>query len=271
MIGGARIADCIILAVIAKFFPVDKARDALKQTGCASARQSDLPGHMVIHWVIPWALHKRSPNHEILHGLLEGVHRLLDPSAPVKITSESWISQARSHLGPEPLKLLPAFVMVPIGEKRTKEAWHRLWQLISLTSTAMEVADTAYEEPFGRPGASRRPNPLPRSPLWHCWKTEGTSSGMHEWPTLRATRSPWPTRSCPHSRNESCCAWWTGSPLLTGSGKPPGKSGRTHSSEFARICAWTSTSSWLTAPFAAAFTLPHGIAATSVTPWWSEN
>ena len=138
-------------------------REALKQTGRASARQRDLPAHVVIYYVIALALYMRSSYREVLRCLLEGVHWLLDPSAPVKVAGKSGISQARSRLGPEPLKVLYESVVVPIAEKRTQGAWYRQWRLISLHGSTLDVADTAENEAsFGRPGASRGSSAFPK-------------------------------------------------------------------------------------------------------------
>jgi len=95
--------------------------------------------------------------------LLEGVHWLLDPSAPVKVAGKSGISQARSRLGPEPLNVLNESVVVPIAEKRTKGAWYWQWRLISQDGSMLDVTDTAEnKESFGRPGASRGCSTFPR-------------------------------------------------------------------------------------------------------------
>jgi hypothetical protein len=179
---GSRITDYISLGVIAKFFPVDKVREALKQTGRASARQRDLPAHVVIYYVIALALYMRSSYREVLRCLLEGVHWLLDPSAPVKVAGKWGISQARSRLGPEPLKVLYESVVVPIAEKRTQGAWYRQWRLISLDGSTLDVADTAENEAsFGRPGAR---GPSRKGPLGNsCVGSKGLATrGIAETP-----------------------------------------------------------------------------------------
>ena len=101
---GSRITDYISLGVIAKFFPVEKIREVLEQTKRASVRERDLPAHIVVYYVIALALYMRSSYREVLRCLLEGVQWLLGPSAKVKVTGKSGISQARSRLGAEPLK-----------------------------------------------------------------------------------------------------------------------------------------------------------------------
>jgi hypothetical protein len=160
---GSRITDYISLGVIAKFFPIDKVRGVLRQTGRASVRQRDLPAHVVVYYVIALALYMRSSYREVLRCLLEGVQWLLDPSAPLKVAGKSGISQARTRLGAEPLKALYESVVVPIAERGTRGAWYRQWRLVSLDGSTLDVADTAEnDQAFGRPGASRGSSAYPK-------------------------------------------------------------------------------------------------------------
>ena len=160
---GSRITDYISLGVIAKFFPVEKIHDVLEQTNRASVRERDLPAHVVVYYVIALALYMRSSYREVLRCLLEGVQWLLDPSAKVKVSGKSGISQARSRLGVEPVKKLYDAVVTPIAEKRTKGAWFRQWRLVSLDGSTLDVADTVEnDEAFGRPGASRGSSAFPK-------------------------------------------------------------------------------------------------------------
>ena len=160
---GSRITDYISLGVIAKFFPLEKVREVLKQTNRASVRERDLPAHVVVYYVIALALYMRSSCREVLRCLLEGVEWLLDPSAGVKVAGKSGISQARSRLGPEPLKKLYEAVVTPIAARRTRGAWYRQWRLVSLDGSTLDVADTAENDrAFGRPGASRGSTAYPK-------------------------------------------------------------------------------------------------------------
>ena len=160
---GSRITDYISLGVIAKFFPLERVREVLAETKRASVRERDLPAHVVVYYVIALALYMRSSTREVLRCLLEGVQWLLDPSAGIKVAGKSGISQARSRLGPEPMRRLYARLVGPIAEKRTKGAWYRDWRLVSLDGSSLDVADTEEnEEAFGRPGASRGESAFPK-------------------------------------------------------------------------------------------------------------
>lgn len=160
---GSRITDYISLGVITKFFPLQKVREVLTETKRASVRERDLPAHVVVYYVIALALYMRSSYREVLRCLLEGVQWLLDPSVTVKVAGKSGISQARSRLGPDPLKRLYEALVAPIAERRTKGAWYRQWRLISLDGSTLDVADTEENEnAFGRPGASRGASAFPK-------------------------------------------------------------------------------------------------------------
>ncbi len=160
---GSRITDYISLGVITKFFPREKVREVLTETGRASVRERDLPAHVVVYYVIGLALYMRSSYREVLRCLLEGVQWLLDPSATVRVAGKSGISQARSRLGPEPLRRLYDALVGPIAGERTRGAWYRQWRLVSLDGSTLDVADTKEnEKAFGRPGANRGASAFPK-------------------------------------------------------------------------------------------------------------
>jgi hypothetical protein len=153
---GSRITDYISLGVIAKYFPLDKVHEVLRQTNRASERKRELPAQVVVYYVIALALYMRSSTREVLRCLLEGWEWLLGPASTLKVTGKSGISQARSRLGAEPMRLLYDTIVAPIAGQRTKGAWYRGWKLVTLDGSTLDVADTAdNQQTFGRPGAAR--------------------------------------------------------------------------------------------------------------------
>jgi len=160
---GSRITDYISLGVIAKFFPLESVREVLAETKRASVRERDLPAHVVVYYVIALALYMRSSTREVLRCLLEGVQWLLDPSVGIKVAGKSGISQARSRLGPEPLRCLYGRLVGPIAGKSTKGAWYREGRVRFRSSAS-----------------------------WRCWRTERMYCGGLEWGLLPQTNSRWP-------------------------------------------------------------------------------
>jgi len=153
---GVRITDHISLGVIAKTFPRETVDEVLEETGRSSERERSLPAHVMVYYVIAMALYMQVAYREVLRCLLEGLRWLLGPEVELTVAGKSGISQARSRLGSEPLKLLYERTVAPIAVKQTQGAWYRKWRLVSLDGTTVAVADTAdHEAAFGRPGQSR--------------------------------------------------------------------------------------------------------------------
>lgn len=160
---GSRITDYISLGVVAKFFPLDKIHEVLKETQRASIRERDLPAHVVIYYVMALALYMQSSYREVLRCLVEGLQWLLEPAARGRVTGHSGISQARTRLGWEPVRQLHDAVVKPIAVGETKGAWYRGLRLISLDGSTLDVADEkANDEAFGRPAASRGESAYPQ-------------------------------------------------------------------------------------------------------------
>ncbi|MGH8647554.1 MAG: IS4 family transposase [Gammaproteobacteria bacterium] len=160
---GCRITDYISLGVITRFFPSERVREVLKQTGRASIRERDLPAPVMVYYVIALALYMHSSYREVLRCVLEGIQWLVEPSARIKVTGSSGISQARTRLGWEPLRQLHDEIVKPIAVKATKGAWYRGWRLVSLDGSTLAVADeNENAEAFGRPGSSRGESAYPQ-------------------------------------------------------------------------------------------------------------
>ncbi len=160
---GARITDFISLGVLTKTFPLERVMAAVAAAGKTSRRQRDLPAHVVLYYVIALTLYMQVSYREVLRCLLEGIKWLLGPEWEVRVTGKSGISQARTRLGWEPLKLLHDELVAPIAVKRTKGAWYRHWRLVSVDGSTMDVADNQdNEKAFGRPAASRGSSAYPQ-------------------------------------------------------------------------------------------------------------
>jgi len=153
---GTRITDYVSLGVITRTVPPAQVHAALAATGRSSIRQRDLPAHVVVYYVIALALYMHSSYREVLRCLLEGLQWLQDPSAALRVAGRSGISQARTRLGSEPLRLLHDEIVGPIALPETKGAWYRRWRLVSLDGSSFDVADErGNAAAFGRPAASR--------------------------------------------------------------------------------------------------------------------
>jgi hypothetical protein len=160
---GSRITDYVSLGVVAKTFPIDTIRAILSAMDRGSIRERDFPAHVVMYYVIALALYMQSSAREVLRCLLEGLQWLTNSSQAIKVPGKSGISQARTRLGWEPVRELHDQVVQPIAVATTRGAWYRLWRLVSLDGSTLDVADDpANEAAFGRPASSRGPSAYPQ-------------------------------------------------------------------------------------------------------------
>jgi hypothetical protein len=159
---GIRLSDHISLGVLAGTFPPERVRQILAETGKASARERDLPAHVMVYYAIALALYMTVSTREVLRCLLEGLRWLWGAEA-VRVAGRGGISQARTRLGEAPLRRLSERVVRPIATPATKGAWYRAWRLVSLDGSCLDLADTAANgAAFGRPGASRGASAFPQ-------------------------------------------------------------------------------------------------------------
>src|SRR5688500_6655383 len=159
---GIRLSDHISLGVITRTFPLDRVRRVLAETGTASERERDLPAHVMVYYTIALALYMTASTREVLRCLLEGLRWLWGAEA-VRVAGKSGISQARTRLSAEPLHRLYERVVRPIATPATKGASYRMWRLVSLDGSCLDVADTEENcATFGRPEASRGESAFPQ-------------------------------------------------------------------------------------------------------------
>jgi hypothetical protein len=134
----------------------------LRETGRESIRQRELPAHVMVYYIIALALYMQSSYREILRCLREGMVWLFGEDAAGKPAAKSAIAQARERLGVEPLRKLYEDLVKPIATERTRGSRYRVWGLVSLDGSTLDVADTtanrgAFGSPEGRTGEGSYP------------------------------------------------------------------------------------------------------------------
>jgi hypothetical protein len=243
---GSRITDYLSLGVVAKTFPVATVKSVLEATGRSSRRQRELPAHVVVYYVIALALYMHVSYREVLRCLLEGIQWLLNPSARIKVTGKSGISQARTRLGVEPVKQLHDQIVCPIATEATKGAWYRGWRVVSLDGSTLDVADEdANDAAFGRPVAQRGKSAFPQirfvslveNGTHVLFGTQMAGYGTSEMALAKGSLSVW---------GQVCCAWRTGISLASSFGSRPKARGPNSSGGSKKTCGCPASSVWTT-------------------------
>jgi len=88
---------------------------------------------------------------EVLRCLMEGAQWLADAEVDFNVASKSSISQARTRLGWEAVRLLHDEVVRPIATEATPGAFFRQWRLVSIDGSCLDIPDElANHEAFGK-------------------------------------------------------------------------------------------------------------------------
>ena len=155
---GIRLSDLMSTMVLANVFPLEDVREVLAQTGKTSQRERNLPAPFMVYYMMALGLYRHAPYQEVLRCIFEAFTWLSPQGQEMPISCKAALSQARTRLGPEPMRLLYQSKVRPIAEKETPDAFFASRRVISLDGSVMNLGDTtANAEAFGRPGVSRGP------------------------------------------------------------------------------------------------------------------
>lgn len=155
--GGVRISDLMSMTLLASVYPPSAVNQVLSETGRQSRRERALPATLMVYYVMALAIYMQVSYEDILRVVVDAFNWFAG-SARVAIPAKSSISEARSRLGPDPVRLLVEKMVRPVATELTRGAFYRGWRLVSLDGSTMDIGDTAENEArFGRPGVSRGP------------------------------------------------------------------------------------------------------------------
>ena len=156
------IAHLISAGVLASVCPRPLIEEVLHQTGRVSRRNRLLPAPAVVYYVMALALWREAPLEEVLRVVCEGL-RWLGTDMPSVQASKSAISQARTRLGPEVLRLLAQRVLAPIAKPTTPGAWFHGLRIMAVDGSVFDVADEkANAEHFGYHTTARGQSAFPQ-------------------------------------------------------------------------------------------------------------
>ncbi len=155
--GGVRISDLMSMTLLASVYPPSAVNQVLSETGRQSRRERALPATLMVYYVMALAIYMQVSYEDILRVVVDAFNWFAG-SVRVAIPAKSSISEARSRLGPDPVRLLVEKMVRPVATELTRGAFYRGWRLVSLDGSTMDIGDTAENEArFGRPGVSRGP------------------------------------------------------------------------------------------------------------------
>ncbi|MYG26551.1 MAG: IS4 family transposase [Boseongicola sp. SB0677_bin_26] len=161
--GGTRLSDYLSVSVIARVYPREAVRAALRSLGRDSRRRRDLPAEVMVYYVIAMALFRTVSAREVLRCLVDGL-RWISPDLPVRVSGKSSISRARTRLGAAPFLALRDSCVAPLARPGTPGAWYRGLRLVAFDGSSLNLPDEARNrEAFGLPGSPRGSSAFPQA------------------------------------------------------------------------------------------------------------
>lgn len=161
----ADVAHLISAAALAAICPRPLIDEVLAQTNKTSQRQRQLPAAAVVYFVMALALWREAPLEEVLRIVCEGLAWLGGEGSAVR-ANKSAISQARTRLGPDVMRLLADKVLRPLAAPGAPGAWYRGMRVMALDGSCLEVADEkANADFFGYPTIARGESAFPQARL----------------------------------------------------------------------------------------------------------
>lgn len=141
----------ISVGVLAKAFPRETVDAVVDAAGARERRRRMLPSWLMVYYVLALALFMDMGGGRVMRKLA-GVLTWAARGLAVSMPSEEALSNARSRLGPTPLRLLFEGVAGPLAHPATPGAFWRGRRLVSLDGTTLDAQDTEGNwERFGGP------------------------------------------------------------------------------------------------------------------------
>jgi len=146
-----RLEDRISVGVLAKSFPREVVEAVVDAAGAREQRRRMLPAWLVVYYVLALALFMDMGGGRVMRKLA-GTLAWASRGVGVQMPSEEALSNARSRLGPEPLRLLFEKVAGPLAAEGSPGAFWRGRRVLSLDGSTLDLQDTeANWERFGGP------------------------------------------------------------------------------------------------------------------------
>ena len=151
-----RLTDRIAVGVLTSTFPPALVDEVLEATGKVERRHRLLPARVVVYFTLAMCLWADEEYVEVARLLVGGLKSMARWRGSWRVPTSGAITQARSRLGPSPLKTLFERVAEPIATTGSAGSWWRGLRLMAIDGTVFDLADTpANEAHFGRPGSGR--------------------------------------------------------------------------------------------------------------------
>ena len=177
------------LGELTRIVPFEMAGAVLTDCGAVQRRVRKLPARVVVYVLLAAALFEPAGYLAIWRKLTSALE-----GTAAKVTAAA-LWQARTRLGPAPLRALFDLLRGSAAAPRTAGSWWRGLLVCAIDGTTLDVPDTpGHRARLGKGSASTPPPPVTRRSGWSRWwpAAPGPSSTRCSAPRPTGRPSTWP-------------------------------------------------------------------------------
>lgn len=148
---------------MAECIPRDNVDEAIDLAGRRERRSRLLPARIVVYYVIALGLFFGESYDEVMRRLVSGLRFIGGWLSSWHVPTPSAITQARTRLGEEPLKILFGNTVQPLASTATPSAWFQGRRVMAMDGVVLDAPDTpANAAVFGYSIGGRGKGAFPR-------------------------------------------------------------------------------------------------------------
>lgn len=157
------LAESVGVGVVARIFHRDLIDEVLASTGRIEKRRRRLPARVVVYYVLALTLFFGDSYDEVMRKLMNGLRFARAWRKDWEFPTASALSQARTRLGPEPLRELFLRAAVPLADRENRGAWYQERRVMAIDGVILDAPDTPENvERFGKTGHKTGKSPYPQ-------------------------------------------------------------------------------------------------------------
>jgi hypothetical protein len=144
------------IGFFSKAVPKEKIDHVLERLGKQTKRVRLFPAVAVVYFIMAMSIFRQSSMDEVIRIFAETTRQLANDDDVLPIPTKSAISQARTKLGSEAMKMIAEEVLGPIAQPDAPGAWHQGLRLVSIDGSCFDIPDEKDNaDYFGYPSSSR--------------------------------------------------------------------------------------------------------------------
>jgi hypothetical protein len=150
------------ISLLPQVIPPAIVEQVLADCGKTSRRRRALPTDFLVYYIIALAFFLQDSCREVVRLVGEDLRGAVELAVRDAPPAKSAITQARTRLGPDALKMLYERLVTPRATPATRGAWYRRWRVVTIDGTTLATPNSeSNAAAFGHSGSKHGPSAFP--------------------------------------------------------------------------------------------------------------